>query len=97
MNWIPLKSEHRPQVIFKHSIRCGTSSIAKNRLESHETLSGADFYFLDIIRQRNISNAIANQFGIEHESPQILVIKKGACIYNESHYGIEIEEIKNEI
>src|ERR1700761_4861708 len=105
MNWIPLvtedqiediktKSSSTPQVIFKHSIRCGTSGMAKNRLEKANSPEQADFYFLDIIRHRNISNKIAEDFNIQHESPQVLLIENGNCVYNESHLSIDMEEIK---
>ncbi len=105
MNWIPLideqqleeiktNSSNKPQVIFKHSSRCSISSMARNRLDKNEFPEGIDFYFLDIINHRNISNKIANDFQVHHESPQVLLINKGACIYNESHSGIQMDEIK---
>ena len=73
MNWINLQSEDqlqeivsnsnsKPQVIFKHSTRCSISSMAKNRLDKKENPDGIDFYYLDLIRHRNISNKIADRF-----------------------------------
>lgn len=91
-------SESKPQVIFKHSTRCSISSVAKGRLERSKVPPGADFYYLDLISYRNISNKIAQIFKIHHESPQILVIKNGECVYDESHMGInmgDIEEVVN--
>ena len=104
MTWIPLQNEEQlhqikensythPQVIFKHSTRCSISSLAKNRLERSSQPEDLDFYFLDLIKHRNISNKIAGDFKVYHESPQILVIKNGECIYDESHSGIDMEEI----
>ncbi len=106
MNWIPLKCEEQideikfnsnknPQVIFKHSIRCSISSMAKNRLDKNDSPEGMDFYYLDIINYRTISNKIAEEFGIHHQSPQVLIINDGQCVYNESHSGIQIDEIKS--
>ena len=105
MNWIPLLNEQqleeikknsgsRPQVIFKHSIRCSGSSMARSRLDRHEFPTGIDFYFLDIVNHRSISNKIAADFHVRHESPQVLIIKEGECIYDESHSGIHMDEIK---
>ena len=105
MNWIPLleeqqledikiNSSHKPQVIFKHSNRCSISSMAKNRLDKNESSEGIDFYFLDIINHRDISNKIALDFKIRHQSPQILIIDNGTCIYDESHSGIDLDDIK---
>lgn len=104
MNWIPLTSEaqladistrslEKPQVIFKHSTRCSISSMALSRLERSESSDSVDFYFLDLIQYRPISVQIAERFHVEHESPQVLLIKNGACTYDESHMGISMEEI----
>lgn len=106
MNWIPLKSEEQiseikfnsdknPQVIFKHSIRCAVSSMAKNRLDKNDHPKGIDFYYLDVINHRAVSNKIAEEFNIDHQSPQILMINGGQCVYNESHSGIHMDEIKS--
>jgi bacillithiol system protein YtxJ len=108
MNWIALtnplqlqqiveQSNNRPQVIFKHSTRCPISSMAKNRLEKNGTPANTDFYYLDLIAFRSISNKIAEDFGVFHESPQVLLIKKGACIYNESHNGINMKDIEDQV
>lgn len=104
MNWIELnsleqvnlikeKSAEKAQVIFKHSTRCGVSGIAKNRLERSEAIPGADFYFLDLIRYRSVSDAVSEIFSVYHESPQVLVIRNGECIYDESHSGINMDDI----
>ena len=88
------KSFSQPQVIFKHSTRCSISSMAKSRLErSKSPEEGIQFYYLDLIAYRNISNGIAQAFDVEHASPQVLVIKNGECVYDESHSGIDMDEI----
>lgn len=104
MQWIDLtsldqleairsKSAERPQVIFKHSTRCSISSMALARLNRSEQPADTDFYLLDLIQYRAISNAIADDFQVYHESPQVLVIRNGACVYDESHNGISMDEI----
>lgn len=91
---IKMNSSDKPQVIFKHSSRCSVSSIARNRLDRNGFPEGIDFYFLDIINHRNISNKIAKDFEVRHESPQVLVINNGKCVYDESHSAIYMEDIK---
>ncbi len=104
MNWINLTQEeqlqqikitskNKPQVIFKHSTRCSISSMAKNRLEKSTQPDEIDFYFLDLIKYRPISNKIAEIFKVYHASPQILLIKNDECVYDESHSGIDMSEI----
>ena len=105
MNWIPLQEESQldkivadsndtPQVIFKHSTRCSTSSMVKNRLDKNEAPDGINFYYLDLIKYRNISSKIAQDFGIHHESPQALIIRNGKCVYNEDHSAITFHELE---
>ena len=107
MDWIDLttvsqlsdikdRSKNKPQVIFKHSTRCSISGVAKSRLERASSPENIDFYFLDLIRNRDISNKIAEEFSVYHESPQVLVIKNGECIYDESHSGINMNDIEEQ-
>lgn len=104
MHWIHLtdeeqlkqiisKSNAKPQVIFKHSTRCSISSVALQRLQKAEQPADIDFYYLDLIAYRSLSNKIAEALKVHHESPQVLVLKDGACIYDESHLGISMDEI----
>ena len=90
---INIDSFSRPQIIFKHSIRCSISGMIKNRLAKAEAPSDIDFYYLDLINYRLISDKIAEYYNIRHESPQILVIKNGECVYSESHHAIFMEDI----
>ena len=104
MNWKNLQNENDlaalkeksieiPQVIFKHSTRCSISSMAKNRLERAAPAQNVEFNLLDLIKHRELSQKIADDFSVEHESPQIVFIKNGECVYDESHSGISMDEI----
>lgn len=93
LNEIIYKSKDTPQVIFKHSTRCSISSMAKNRLDKKDKPDGLDFYYLDLIKFRGISNKIASDFKVAHQSPQILIIKDGLSVYDESHSGISMDDI----
>lgn len=83
----------QPQVIFKHSTRCSISSMAKSRLERTEAPHGVNFYYLDLLKFRPVSDQVANDFKVWHESPQILLITNGECVYDESHSGISMAEL----
>ena len=54
-------------------------------------------YFLDLLQHRNISNTIAEKFKVHHESPQLLLIKDGECIYETTHGDISAEEVAEQI
>ena len=104
MNWHPINtiaqleqikaaSYTTPQVIFKHSTTCSISRMALDRFERAATPENVDFHSLDLLNFRAISTEIAAFFQVHHESPQLLLIKDGACIYEESHYGIMMDEL----
>lgn len=108
MNWIPLEHKHQIDeiqsaagysIIFKHSTRCSISMMAKKRFElDWEAIpAGTGLYFLDLIRYREISNAIADRFNVNHESPQLLLIRNGECILDSSHGEISADEAADQI
>lgn len=103
MKWIPLESaeqlkdikEHAGySIIFKHSTRCSISMMARRRFEMDwdKMPDSIPLYFLDLIKYRSISNQVADDFQVHHESPQLLLIKEGECILDQSHGGISVEE-----
>jgi bacillithiol system protein YtxJ len=95
LNEIVLQSETTPIIIYKHSTRCGLSAMTQNMLDRDwaRLKQHAKLYFLDLIQHRNISNNVAERFNVRHQSPQILIIKKGQSVYDVSHYQIKVETI----
>lgn len=96
---IKKESEETPVLIFKHSTRCSISAMAWDRLKRKwkaEDSQKIRTYYLDLIAYRNISDAIAKEFSINHESPQVILIKNGKMIYNSSHMGINHRDILSE-
>lgn len=106
MNWLQLTtideveaikkaSETQPCMIFKHSTTCSISVMAKNRVEMSWDFNNSEMiaYYLDLKLYRNVSNYVTETFGVHHESPQALIIDKGACIYDCSHLDITVAEL----
>ncbi len=101
INWIPLtsleqieeiktQSKSESILIFKHSTRCGISSMVIKRFEAlfkeeHQELK---VYYLDLLNYRNVSDEVGYTFQVMHQSPQLLAIKNGVSIWNASHYEI---------
>lgn len=84
-------------LIFKHSTRCSTSRMALDRLERNwksDEMVNVEPYFLDLISYREVSNQIVTQYGVDHESPQVLIIKNGEAIYDSSHLDIQYDAIQ---
>jgi len=90
---IVVRSQEKPQVIFKYSTHCHLSEVIFNRLQKNCCPDHMDFHFLDLISHEDISKEISDKFHVAHQSPQILLIKEGECIFHESHSEISLEEI----
>lgn len=111
MKWIEIKSEldlnkiveesffdNIGVAIFKHSTRCSISSVAKMRLSSFWNFNEElPLYYLDIMAFREISNLVEEKFSIRHESPQLIVIKEGKCIYDASHLAISVKSLRSKL
>ncbi len=107
LHWIPLetiagieqlkaRSHEVPCLIFKHSTRCNICTIAKYRLEDDWDFGPAEMeaYYLDVVLFRPVSLQVAADFQVHHESPQVLLIVRGECIYDASHLDITVEELQ---
>nr|WP_315210629.1 bacillithiol system redox-active protein YtxJ [uncultured Flavobacterium sp.] len=91
-------SNEKPVAIFKHSTRCSVSRMALKQFENEFNSSDkVTPYFLDLIAHRDISNEIANRFGVTHQSPQLILIKEGKAVYNVSHSDIDAEELDKKV
>ena len=84
-------SHQRTQVIFKHSVSCGISGMAKRRFEktAGELAGQMAFHLLVIQHHRDLSNEIASRFKVWHESPQLLVLRNDEVVTHASHWQIE--------
>jgi bacillithiol system protein YtxJ len=108
IKWIPLESEQQlnaltersktvPCLILKHSTTCSISAMAKTRLERQWDFTNEEIepYYLDLLKYRPISHAIAEKFSVHHESPQILLIRNKECTYDASHLDISVTELRS--
>ena len=103
MNWITINGEETIEeisksedyaIIYKHSPRCMTSLMAYRQLKSE--VNGVPdveipLYIVDVISNRRESQLIAGTFLVQHESPQILVVKNGICVFNTSHENVSLQ------
>ena len=106
MNWIVLEdysqiqkalSQTEPFLVFKHSTRCSISSLVKSRFERTFNNTSIKLFYLDLLRFRSLSNQLAHDFKIKHESPQVIIIKDSKCIYHASHNSIDADVIKGKL
>ncbi|MBO3699210.1 bacillithiol system redox-active protein YtxJ [Roseivirga sp. E12] len=92
------ESKEKPVLIYKHSTRCGISSMVLDRLERTWTSEDNPIkpYILDLISFRNVSNAVAQSFEVYHESPQVILIKDGKAVYDASHMQVSFDALKHQ-
>ncbi|PQJ78371.1 bacillithiol system redox-active protein YtxJ [Polaribacter porphyrae] len=101
LNWIPLtsleqleeikkQSKTESVLIFKHSTRCGISSLVIRQFEKlfQEQHQNLKVYYLDLLSYRSISDEVGYSFQIMHQSPQLVVVRNEVAVYNASHYDI---------
>ncbi|MBI2721031.1 MAG: bacillithiol system redox-active protein YtxJ [Bacteroidetes bacterium] len=95
LDQIDAESKEQKILILKHSTRCSISAASLNRLErkwKEDNAKQLKPYFLDLLNHRDISDAIAARYKVEHHSPQTLVISDGKCIFTQSHSEITLQD-----
>lgn len=89
----------KPILFFKHSTTCFISKTVLKNLESQisssENKDKIDLYYLDLLHFRPISNLMANDLDLAHQSPQAILIKNGEVKYHASHESIDFEKAVN--
>lgn len=93
------ESHSIPVLIFKDSTRCVISSMAIKQFQNEYTATKEQLksYYLDLLIYRSVSNAVAEKFEVFHQSPQVLLIKDGKCVYSETHNSISFTEVMKQI
>lgn len=97
MDLLKAESKNQPVLIFKHSTTCSISRSALARLErnwNEAEMTSVKPYYLDLLSYRNISNKIAGMFDVEHQSPQVIMLKAGGVVFHKSHFEINITGIR---
>ena len=92
------QSFDQPVLIFKHSTSCPISAMALSSLEREwnpDKEAETAIFYLDLLRYRPVSNAVAEKFSVTHQSPQIIILKDGEAVYDESHMGISYDSIQS--
>ncbi len=113
MDWLELRSEEdfrkaiedslsdklKGILFFKHSTRCGISSTALRNLEKSWSIppDKCEVYMLDLLKHRNVSNLMAAELNVRHESPQVILIKGGNVVHHASHYSIDADQIAQHV
>ncbi len=88
LNTILEQSERQVVAIFKHSTRCSISRKVLAQFEKQISSKNIKCYYLDLLNYREISNEIAEQMNVVHQSPQLIILKNKEVVLHVSHNGI---------
>jgi bacillithiol system protein YtxJ len=83
------RSHNGPVLIFKHSLTCPVSMAAYREMSK----LNADVALVIVQRARDVSVEVANLTGIEHESPQLIVLRDGKAVWHASHWKVTSEAV----
>lgn len=88
-------SKEKPQLIYKHSHRCSVCFVSKGNLEmaSDNIKEYADMHFVNVVRSREVSDKIASELDVRHESPQAILVDQGKVVWHGSHGSIDADAI----
>ena len=84
-----------PVFIYKHSTRCSVSLFAMKRLQFVKSYSEETWVYLDVVAQRPLSLALAEDLNIQHESPQLILIADGKVLAHGSHQQVTETTVEN--
>lgn len=89
-------STEKPILLFKLNTACPISAAAFKELhtfleDNHDNIGA---YFVKVRESRPISNQIAEDLDVQHQSPQLFLIKDRKQVWNTSHSDITVDSMK---
>lgn len=95
-HWYAQSKKH-PVFIFKHSTRCPVSADALQEFESflaEDAPKETAYLVVKVIESREVSNRIAADLDIKHQSPQAILLRDGVPTWDRSHWHITQDSLK---
>ncbi|HLR60468.1 MAG TPA: bacillithiol system redox-active protein YtxJ [Pseudogracilibacillus sp.] len=88
-------SKEKPVLLFKQSTTCPISAAAFAEFQTFLKSNEADIapYFVKVRETREVSNKISEDLNVQHQSPQIFLVKNSTPVWNASHNQITVDSI----
>ena len=78
-------------VLFKHSNTCGVSARAYVEMSKlRETVA-----LITVQKARLVSDEIEKRWNVDHESPQVLIVRDGRIVWDASHFQVKAQDVEN--
>jgi len=88
-------SAHGPVLLLKHSTSCPISAAARRAyVQFADTMPEVACREVLVIEQRPLSRQIAEETGVAHQSPQVILFVNGQPVWHASHWNITIEALR---
>ncbi|MDW2798389.1 bacillithiol system redox-active protein YtxJ [Clostridium boliviensis] len=97
--WERLLRDHRARggrlLLLKHSTACPISAAALEEVRafSREKPAGLQMAMVLVIEHRRVSDAVAERFHVQHQSPQVLLIEGDRVQWHTSHGNITRDQL----
>ncbi len=82
-------SAQHPVILFKHDPYCPISARAYREMEQVP----GDVALVDVEHNKEIASAVTKRTGIQHESPQVIVVKDGQPVWSASQFNIKANAV----
>jgi bacillithiol system protein YtxJ len=87
------RSSELPVVVFKHSTTCPISAGAYREMMQ----LGGDVALIEVQKAGELSREIAQRTGVDHESPQVIVLRDGKAVWHASHWKVRASAVQQAI
>lgn len=89
------ESCQRKIIIFKHSTTCPISERAYQEVKAFIQNSKDDVLvvMIKVIESRPVSNQVANDLEVKHQSPQVLLLSNRKVLWHTSHQSVTKDNI----
>lgn len=93
------QSESQPVFIFKHSTTCPISARAHRQFEEYlttpEASQGVAHALVRVIEERPVSLELAQRVGVQHESPQMILLRNRKAVWHDSHRALTVDAMQD--
>ena len=86
-------SHDKPVFLLKHSTRCGISASAWRAFQGYAKTGNAGFWRVLVVEDRPLSQQIARESRVQHQSPQTILFRQGKPVWDTSHGSITAQEM----
>lgn len=87
------RSHDAPVVLFKHSETCPISAAAYRQMSR---LAG-EVSLVVVQRAREVSREVEKRTGVQHESPQTIILRHGQAVWSASHFSITADAVESAV